>query len=178
MVLVSRSIRINAPTERVFAFVSDPAARCEVAPDTRPIRVEIEGGGPLKVGSVCHFRLQAGARIVDYRTHVKEFEPPRHIVSVSDSAVPFTIRIETEPHDGGTCLTQTETFEPTEAILEKALPRTPANKALKLAYLMTLFLDPDWARSVRKQREEALARLLEPRLDQWLSAIKHRLEAR
>ena len=176
MVVVSRSIRIDAPTERVFALVSDPAARSELSPDTHPIRVEIEGGGPLKLGSVCHFRLQAGNRILDYHTHVEEFEPPRCIVSVSDSAVPFTIRIETEPDDRGTRLTQTETFEPTEAMLEEALPETGPNLLLRLAYRIMLFLDLDSARRLREQQEEALARTLEPNMERWLSAIKARLE--
>ncbi len=177
MVVVSRSIRINAPVERVFALMADPAARSELSPNTRPIRVEIDGGGPLKAGSVCHFRMQARNRILDYRTRVEEFEPLRRIVSVSDSAVPFTIRIETEPHEGGTRLTQTETFEPTDAMLEESLPRSATNLVLRLAYRIMLLLDLDSARRLREQQEDALARTLEPNMERWLSAIKERLEA-
>lgn len=177
MVVISRSIRIDAPAERVFALVSDPVARSELSPDTRPIRVEIEGGGALRLGSVCHFRQQAGGRILDYRTRIKEFEPLRRIVSVSDSAIPFTVRIETEPQDGGTRLTQTESFEPTGEMLAEALPKTPVNTVLKLAYQFMLILDADSARRLREQQEEALARRLEPEMERWLSAIKDRLES-
>jgi len=177
MVVVTRSVRINAPVERVFALVADPAARSALSPTTRPIRVEIEGGGPLGPGSVCHFRLQSGNRILDYRTRVEEFEPLRCIVSVSDSAVPFRVRIETEPDAGGTRLTQTESFEPTDGQLEAALPRNPFNRVLRLAYRMLLWADLDSARRLREEQEKALARSLEPAMERWLSAIKARLEA-
>jgi len=109
MLTVSRSIHIDAPVERVFALMADPLARSRLHPDAEPIRVEIEGGGPLRAGGVVHFRLQIGNRIADYRTRVRELDPARRIVSLSDSAVPFEVRIETEPEDRGTRLTQTET---------------------------------------------------------------------
>lgn len=176
MVIVSRTVHIHAPVERVFALVSDPAARSALSPNMRCLRAEIEGGGPLRAGSVCHFRQQAGDRIVDYRTRVLEFEPPRRIVSVSESAVPFTVRIETEPDPAGTQLTQTETFEPTEAMIEQALPPTTANAVLQLAYRIMLLLDLDSAQRLREQREQALARSLEPAMERWLAAIKSRLE--
>lgn len=176
MVVVSHSIRIRAPVERVFALVSDPAARSELSPNLRSLRAEIEGGGPLKAGSVCHFRQQAGDRILDYHTRVLEFEPPWRVVSVSDSAVPFTVRIETAPDPAGTHLTQTETFEPTEAMIEQALPNTATNLAMRLAYRIMLLLDLDSARRLREQQEEVLARTLEPNMERWLTAIKTRLE--
>lgn len=177
MVVVSRSVCINAPVERVFALVADPAARSALSPTAQPIRVEIEGGGPLGPGSICHFRLQAGNRILDYRTRVEEFEPMRRIVSVSDSAVPFRVRLETEPEAGGTRLTQTESFEPTDAQLEAALPRSPLNRVVQVAYRMLLWADLDAARRLREQQEEALVRALAPDMDRWLQAIKSRLEA-
>ncbi len=177
MVVVQRSIRISAPIERVFALIADPAARSALSPVAQPIRVEIQGGGPLGLGSVCHFRLQSGNRILDYRTRVEEFEPLRRIVSVSDSAVPFRVRLETEPDAGGTRLMQTESFEPTDAQLEQALPRNPFNQALRLAYRMLLWADLDYARRLREEQEQALTRVLEPPMERWLSAIKARLEA-
>ncbi len=177
MIVVKRSVRINSPVERVFALVADPAARSALSPTTQPIRVEVEGGGPLGPGSVCHFRLQSGNRILDYRTRVEEFEPQRRIVSVSDSAVPFRVRIDTEPDGGGTRLTQTESFEPTDAQLEAALPRNPLNQVLRLAYRMMLWADFDSARRLREEQEQALTRTLEPAMERWLSAIKARLEA-
>jgi len=100
--LVSRNIHIAAPVERVFALMCDPVARARLNPQVTPLRVEIENDTCLHEGSVCHFRIQLGQRIVDYRTRVREFVPQRRIVSVSDTAVPFEVIIETAAENDGT----------------------------------------------------------------------------
>lgn len=177
MVVVSRSIHVNAPVERVFALMADPAARSALSPHARPIRVEIEGGAPLRAGSVCHFRLQTGKHIVDYRTRVREFIPKRLIVSVSDTAVPFEIHLETRPEGDGTRLTQTEQFEPTDEMLRQALPPTLTNLVLERICWLLPFLDPDYAARLRREREEIMAERLGENLERWLAAIKRQLEA-
>ncbi|BAV34743.1 hypothetical protein SCL_2466 [Sulfuricaulis limicola] len=177
MIAVSRNIFIEAPVERVFALMADPAARGALAPHAKPIQIEIEGGAPLRVGSVCHFRLQLDHRIVDYHTRVSEFAPNRLIVSVSDTAVPFRIRLETRPEHGGTRLTHSEAFEPTDEMLRQALPPTLANTVLEKICWMLPFLDPDYAARVQGEREEALANRLGGNLERWLAAIKRRLES-
>lgn len=177
MVVVSRSVYIAAPLERVFALMADPAARARLSPLAQPIRVEIEGGGPLQRGSLCHFRMQLGNRIVDYRTQVREFEPNRLIVSVSDTRIPFEIRIETVPEDGGTRLTQTERFEPDDETLRAHLPNDINTVVLRLAYTVALFLDAEWARRLRRQQEELVEAALGRRLERWLEAIKAALES-
>ena len=48
MVVVSRSIQIQAPVARVFALMADPAAKAALHPLVQPIRVEIEDHGPLR----------------------------------------------------------------------------------------------------------------------------------
>ncbi len=176
MVVVTRSIHIAAPVERVFALMADPAARARLNPHSRPIRVEIEHGGPLRLGAVCHFRLQLGGRIVDYRTRVREFEPSRRIVSVSDTDIPFEIRIETVPEGSGTRLTQTERFEPDDDTLRAQLPDDLNGTVLRLAYAVALLLDAEWARRLRRQQEEMVEAALGERLEQWLAAIKQALE--
>jgi uncharacterized protein YndB with AHSA1/START domain len=176
MVVVTRSVHIAAPVERVFALMADPAARSRLSPHARPIRVEIEDGGPLRLGSVCHFRLELGGRIVDYRTRVREFEPNRLIVSVSDTAIPFETRIETVPEEGGTRLTQTERFEPDDETLRAQLPDDLDGKLLRLAYAVALLLDAEWARRLRRQQEEMIEAALGARLERWLAAIKEALE--
>jgi uncharacterized protein YndB with AHSA1/START domain len=177
MVVVSRSIRIEAPVERVFALVSDPAARSRLNPDARPIRVDIETGNPLARGSVCHFRLQIGKHIADYRTRVTEYVPNRRIVSVSDSAVPFEICIETEPESGGTRLTQTERFEASEEMLDQAVADRATQRVLGFAYRLYLAFDSDAALRLKLREEEMLARKLEEKLDRWLFAIKRHFES-
>lgn len=176
MIVVSRSIHIRAPVERVFAFMADPVARSALAPHARPLLVGIEGGGPLRMGSVCHFRLQMNGRILDYRTRVRELVPDQRIVSISDSEVPFEIVLETTADRDGTRLTQTERFEPTEEMLQQALPPSPSNTAMEKIYQWLPFLDPEYAARVRHGRERMLARQLEENMEQWLAAIKRRLE--
>jgi len=177
MLVVSRNIHIQAPVERVFALVADPVARSALAPHARPLRVEIDDGGPLRAGSVCHFRVQMNGRVLNYRTRVREFVPNRRIVSISDSEVPFEIALETTADRDGTRLTQTERFEPTEAMLQQALRQTPSSAAMEQIYQWLPFLDPEYATRVHRGREQMLAQQLEGNMEQWLTAIKRHLEA-
>jgi len=174
--VVSRSIHINAPVERVFALISDPLERARLNPEAAPIRVEIEGEPRLQTGSICHYRLQVGRRIVDYRMRVSEFVPGRRLVSVSDSAVPIEVGIETVAENGGTRLTQSEQFEPTDEMLMESAPSDPSDRALRFLEWLLPFLDLDYARRVLARREELLRERLESNLDNWLLAIKRRLE--
>lgn len=177
MVVVSRSIHIAAPVERVFALMADPAARAALNPFAKPIRVEIENGAPLHVGSVCHYRLQMGSRIVDYRSRVTELEPGRLIVSESEAEVPFSIRVEIVPDgQGGAWMRQVERFEPTDEMLRDAVPATKLNLAFRLGYVFALTLDLDAARWLRARLEEALAQMLNGNLERWLEAIRAHLE--
>jgi uncharacterized protein YndB with AHSA1/START domain len=176
MVVVSRSVHIDAPVERVFALMADPLARSRLSPTTRPIRAEIETDGPLREGSICHFRLAAGNRILDYRTRVREFVPDRTIVAVSDSAVPFEVQIETQPEDSGARLTQTERFEATDELLREALPRSLSSRVLSATIRLFQSIDTDAALELRGRQEEELAQRLEGEMDRWLLAIKHHLE--
>lgn len=177
MVVVSRSIHVAAPVERAFALMADPLARAALNPFATPIRVEVENGAPLHLGSVCHYRLQVGTRIVDYRSRIVEYEPNRLIVSRSESETPFTIRVEMLPDGrGGTWLRQVERFEPTEEMLRSAIPPTTLNAALRLAYGLALYLDLDAARWLRGRLEEALSQALSANLARWLDAIRAHLE--
>jgi len=171
--IVSRSIHIDAPVERVFALISDPLERARLNPEAAPIRVEIENAPRLQAGSICHYRLQVGRRIVDYRMRVREFVPNQRIASVSDSAVPIDVALDTEADAGGTRLTQTEEFEPTDEML---LDSAPAEGPMRRLEWLLPFLDLDYARQVLARREELLRERLEANLDGWLAAIKRRVE--
>jgi uncharacterized protein YndB with AHSA1/START domain len=176
MVVVSRSIHIEAPPGRVFALLADPAGRARLNPQAKVIRVELESGAPLRRGSVCHFRLQFADRIADYRTCVTEFVPGERIVTVSDSAVPFETRLEAEPEATGTRLTQTESFEPTEEMLSRTEPDSALRRAVSFAFRLFQALGAEEAQRLRERQEENLRRRLEENLDRWLSAIKRHLE--
>ncbi len=177
MVIVSRSIFIKAPVERVFALMADPAARSALAPHAQPLEAEIEGDKSLRLGSVCHYRLKMGNRIADYRTRVCEFSPNRLISTISDTPVPFQIRVETRPEGRGTRLSQTERFDPTEDMLSEALPRTVTNIVMEKIYWLLPFLDLDYATRTRRDREDRLERQLGEKLERWLMTIRQHLES-
>jgi uncharacterized protein YndB with AHSA1/START domain len=178
MVVVSRSIHIDAPVERVFALAADPLARARLNPGARPIRVEVEGNGPLRAGSRVHFRLQVGDHIADYHAEVREFVPNRRIVSLAHANVPFEVCLETESHDGGTLLTQTESFEATEEMLEAELPEQGLRALLPLLRPILVLLYPDYVAKLRREEEELLAQRLGEKLERWLAAIRNALETR
>lgn len=178
MVVVSRSVHIHAPVEQVFALMANPAARAALNPFVTPIRVETEDQQPLHVGSVCHFRMEIDHRIVDYRTRVREFETNRRIVSVSDSAVPFEIRLETHPEGDGTRLTQVESFEPSQEMLSELGKSERVRWLMRVLAPLMAFIDTDYALRVRRRQEELLEQRLAGNLDRWLEAIRAHLEKR
>ena len=104
MITLSRSVLVDAPIERVFALIADARARAALSPHTKVVRVDVEGGGTLRVGSVCRFVLKRGAQKIEYRMRVTEFKTNERIVSVAETTVPFTVRIETRAEGGGTRL--------------------------------------------------------------------------
>lgn len=173
--LVSRSIHIAAPVDRVFALVTDFAARARLNPAVTPLQVEIESGDGLRAGAVCYFRLQAGGRTLDYRIRIVEFIPNRRVVSLSDTAVPFEVTLETEAEGDGTRLTHSERFEPSEAMLEMA-PPTSGARFLKWLDGLLPFLDIDAAQQLHAQREQLLEEKLGGNLERWLAAIRTELE--
>lgn len=176
MVVVSRHVHIDAPVERVFALMADPAARARLNPVTQPIRVEVEDGGPLRAGSTIHFRMQTSNRIVDYRTRVREFEQNRLIVSLSETAVPFEIRIETAPEDSGARLTQTESFEPSDEMLGGLAEGETERWLMRVLVPLMAFIDTDYALRMRRRQEELLEQRLAANLERWLEAIRTHLE--
>lgn len=178
MIVVSQTVYVEAPVERVFALMADPAERSRLNPTATPLVAEVEGGESLRVGSVCHYRLQTGGQIVDYRTRVREFEPPHRIVSVSETAVPFEVKVELARAATGTLLTQTETFEPSEAMLRDALPDRNQNGVVQLAYRLYLWLDTDAALGMRDRQLQLLKERLEANMRRWLEAIKGHFEAK
>lgn len=176
MIVVSQSVHVEAPVETVFALMADPAQRTRLNPLVSAPSAEIEGGGEMCVGSTCRFRFCLHGRAVEYRSRVEEFDPPHRIVLSSDSAIPFQVCIETTPEGTGTRLTQTERFEPTDAMLEQALPDRAGGAAVKLAWKLYLFFDTDQALELRTRQEQLLVQRLEANMGQWLSAVKRHLE--
>lgn len=175
LMLVSRSVHINAPVERVFALMCDPARRAGLNPAVTPLRVEIEGDGPLATGTICHFRLQTDSGIVDYHSRVREIVPYRKIVWSTDTAIPIEITLEVDAEDTGSRFTHSERFEPSAAMLETATP-TSGGRFLQWLDGLLPFLDSDAAERLHAQREQRLEEKLGRGLERWLTAIRLELE--
>lgn len=174
--IVSRSVHIDAPIQTVFSLVSDPRRRAELNPNAKPLAVHVEDDQPLHKGSRCHYRLQVGQRIIDYCTRISDLEPCGRIVAVVESENPIKIEVQTAPEGNGTRLEQSETFEPTETMLESALPDPKDGLNAFIASVLK-WVDGDGAFEQRKRQEEALRANLGENLQRWLDAIKTHLES-
>jgi len=114
--IISRSIRVSAPPERVFDLLADPRRHCD-----------FDGSGSVTGAVSGPERLSLGAKfgmgmriVVPYRigNQVKEFEEGRRIAWAHLSGHRW--RYELEPlADGGTQVT--ETFDATTARSARAL---------------------------------------------------------
>jgi len=97
---VERSIIINAPVEKVFAYIEDPMNQLEWLPSLMEVK-DVTGQG---VGT--HFRWtykMAGLRFEGEST-LTEHVPHERLVAQSKGGIVSTFTWTFEPHDGGTKL--------------------------------------------------------------------------
>jgi coenzyme Q-binding protein COQ10 len=100
MARVERSITINAPVEKVFAYIEDPINELEWIPSLVEIQ-DVAGQGVE-----THFRWaykMAGMRLEGEGTNT-EYIPNERIVTRSKGGIVSTWALTFEPHDGGTKL--------------------------------------------------------------------------
>ncbi|HET8578248.1 MAG TPA: SRPBCC family protein [Methylomirabilota bacterium] len=175
----SASVEIRAEAEEVFALVSDLRRKAVINPNVRVIRVELEGGEPIREGSVFYHRFQREGRIVEYRSRVMRCEPPRLIESRSESDPPFEVRVRVEPVPGGCRLAQEETVEVTPEALDALDPAPARGRSVRDALkLLTLFPSARLLEAeLRAHQRERVARRLARELEGWLEAIRQHLEA-
>ena len=102
MIKVKGSILINAPVEKVFAFMDDP---CNL-PEIWPSMIETRVKGPSPAGGQdfeWEYKM-AGLRIKG-ESEVIERIPDRKVVTHSKKGIETTFVWSYEPEDGGTRLT-------------------------------------------------------------------------
>jgi coenzyme Q-binding protein COQ10 len=100
MARVERSITINAPVEKVFAYIEDPINELEWIPSLVEVQ-DVAGQG-----AETHFRWaykMAGMRLEGEGTNT-EYIPNERIVTQSKGGIVSTWTLTFEPHDGGTKL--------------------------------------------------------------------------
>jgi uncharacterized membrane protein len=97
MAKIERSITINAPVEKVFAYIDDPMSNPEWLPSLMEVR-DVVGQG-----TGTHFRWtykMVGLRLQGEST-ATEYIPNRRIVTQSKGGAVSTWTWTFEPHDGG-----------------------------------------------------------------------------
>jgi hypothetical protein len=173
-------VEIAVSPSAVFPLVCDPETRSRLNPAVRVIRVEVEGAGPLREGSVIFFRLQKGSRIFEYRTRCLRLVPERLLETQAELPTLFRVRAELAPIPGGTRLTQQAECEISLGMLE-GLPVTRRAERAWRAMRLLSFVVPALAREtfaiLLRERADALRILMERELRGWLEAIKRHVES-
>ena len=172
-------MEIHAGTTDVFAVVSDLRRKARLNPNIEVIRVELEGGEPVREGSVFFHRFQKGRRIVEYRSRCVRCVPPRLFESRGETDPPFDVRVTVEPTPEGCRLTQQEVLEaPPEAL--DALEAGPVGERKFRDILRLLPIFPvarQLGSELRALQRERVARQLGAELEAWLEAIRANVEA-
>ncbi len=175
---VSASVHVRAEPGDVFAVMSDLRRKTPLHPHIEVIRVELEGGEPIRAGSVFYHRLQQGRRIFEYRSRCLRCEPPRLFESRGETEPPFEVTVTVEPDAAGCRVTQEERLE-TPAELLDALDPPPTDAPRFRDILRWLPLFPagrTLVREVRALQRERVARRLTRELEIWLDAIRAHVE--
>ena len=170
---------IRAEAAEVFALVSDLRRKARLNPGIEVIRIDLEGGEPVREGSVFRHRFVKGGRILEYRSRCVECVPPWLFVSRGETDLPFEVRVTVEPSAEGCRLTQRETLE-VEAEALDALDAGGAKARTFSDVLRLLALFPSarpLSSELRALQRERVATRLAGELALWLDAIRAHVEA-
>jgi hypothetical protein len=163
----------------VFALVTDPPRKGALNPNVQVIRIEVEGGGPVREGSIIYHRLQKGQRLFEYRSRCLRMIPSMLFESRAETEPPFEVKVVVEPTPEGCLLTQQESLEVTPALLDSLEPvpggAGPLQEAMGLLALLPGLRS--LGSEVRRRQRESLTRRLTAELTAWLGAIRAHFEA-
>ena len=99
MTTIERSIRIEAPLPKVFAYMSDPLHR----PEIWPSMVEVEDVEMLpKGGHRFHWEYKMAGIRFEGEAETVVYEPDRHVVEKATGAITSTFDWTFTPEDGAT----------------------------------------------------------------------------
>ena len=116
MVKTEKSIFINAPVEKVFAFMTEPKNHPEIWPSLLEVKdVESLPNGGYSYNWVYKM---AGIRIEGHAEWI-EFVPNQRIVDKNESGIPSTFVYTYQPEDGGTRVTVNVEYTLPGAVLGK-----------------------------------------------------------
>jgi uncharacterized membrane protein len=100
MAKVERSITINAPVEKVFAYVDDPVTQLEWVPSIMEIK-DVSGSG---VGQHFNWKYKMVGILLEGASTITEHIPNKRIVTQSKGGATSTWTLNFETQNGGTML--------------------------------------------------------------------------
>ena len=175
----SASVEIHAGAAEAFDLVSDLRRKARLNPNIQVIRIDLEGGEPVREGSVFRHRFEKAGRIIEYRSRCVRCVPPRLLESRGETDPPFEVRVTIEPLAGGCRLTQEETLEVGPEMVEALSAERSRGRAF-LDFVRLLPISPGLralGSELRAFERERLVAGLRGELEVWLEAIRAHLEA-
>ena len=172
----SASVEILAEAEKVFALISDLRVKARLNPNIQVIRVELEGGEPVREGSAFRHRFAKAGQIIEYRSRCVRCDPPRLFVSRGETDPPFEVRVTVAPTLEGCRLTQEEAIEAGPellAALDSGLARSFRDILRLLALVPSV---RQLGCELRALQRERVTRRLRGELEVWLDAIRAHVE--
>lgn len=169
---------IRADAAEVFALVSDLRRKARLNPGIEVIRIDLEGGEPVREGSCFRHRFAKGGRILEYRSRCVQCDPPRLFVSRGETDPPFEVRVTVEPTPAGCRLTQQEALEAGPEMLDALDSGLVAARSFRdVLRLLPLFPSVrELGVEVRALQRERVAKRLSGELAAWLDAIRAHVE--
>jgi hypothetical protein len=178
--IFSATVEIKATPAAVFAVVSDLRRKAQLNPNIQVIRVELEGGEPVREGSVFYHRFHKGTRILEYRSRCVRLVAPSLFESRSETDPPFAVRVTVDQTAAGCRLIQQEEVEVTPELLDAFEPApTKLRSFREILFLFALFpsMRP-LGSEIRAFQRERVIRKLTSELQAWLDDIRAHLEAK
>ncbi len=133
MTKIERSIVIEAPVEKVFAFVNDFDNFIKTQPPEVEMEVLSRDEGPPRVGSTVKVRTKIGDQVLEVEVETTEFVENEKVVNQQKGgALKKMIMTDTfEPTDGGTRWTSIVEYELPYSLLGKLMDKLKFRKALE-----------------------------------------------
>lgn len=133
MTRIERSIVIEAPVEKVFAFVNDLDNFIKAQPSEMKMEVLSRDEGPQRVGFTVKTRVKIGDQVWEVEVETTEFvENERVSMRQTGGAMKKMLMTDTfEPADGGTKWTAIVEYELPYSLLGKLIDKLKFRKELE-----------------------------------------------
>ncbi len=124
---------IEAPVEKVFAFVTDLDNFVKVNPPETEMKVLSRDEGPQRVGFTAKVRAKAGDQVWEVEVETTEFvKNKKQTVRQKGGAMKKMLMTDTfEPTDGGTKWTSILEYELPYSLLGKLIDKLKVHKELE-----------------------------------------------